>query len=123
MKALSKGIGDVTVGIFLRELRGLWPKAQPRISGLVLAAARELRFVPPGRVERDDALRRLERLWMREGNRLDHFPDFEAALVRYALAHRRKPPKNLAVRENSCIEQKRVRGNGDATSSNRRFCE
>lgn len=89
LKALGKGIGEVTVGIFLRELRGLWPKAQPRLSEIVLTAARELRFVPSGAVQRDDALRRLQKLWIGEGNRMNDFPDFEAALVRHALARRR----------------------------------
>lgn len=88
LKALSKGIGEVTVGIFLRELRGLWPKAQPPVSEIVLTAARELRFVPAGPIHRDDALRRLQRLWISEGNRMNDFPDFEAALVRYVLARR-----------------------------------
>ncbi len=29
LRALGKGIGDVTVNIFLRELRGVWSKAEP----------------------------------------------------------------------------------------------
>jgi hypothetical protein len=32
LKALGKGIGEVTVQIFLRELRGIWPKSQPALS-------------------------------------------------------------------------------------------
>lgn len=95
LKALGKGIGDVTVGIFLRELRGLWPKAQPRLSEIVLTAARDLRFVPSRQV-RDDALRRLQKLWITEGNQAKDFPDFEAALVRHALARRRRTNVNQA---------------------------
>jgi hypothetical protein len=30
LKQLGKGIGDVTVNIFLRELRTVWVKARPR---------------------------------------------------------------------------------------------
>lgn len=36
---LSKGIGRVTTYIFLRELRGKWPKADPPLSPLALTAA------------------------------------------------------------------------------------
>jgi hypothetical protein len=36
------GVGDTTAGIFLRELRGLWPKANPPIGELALLAARHL---------------------------------------------------------------------------------
>lgn len=32
LKGLGKGIGDVTVNIFLRELRGVWAKARPALS-------------------------------------------------------------------------------------------
>jgi endonuclease III len=42
LMALGKGIGPVTVNIFLRELRGLWPKADPLPSALVLLAAGNL---------------------------------------------------------------------------------
>lgn len=39
LKGLAKGIGDVTVGIFLREMVGVWEKADPYPSTLVLSAA------------------------------------------------------------------------------------
>jgi hypothetical protein len=32
LKQLGKGIGDVTVNIFLRELRTVWVKARPALS-------------------------------------------------------------------------------------------
>lgn len=44
LKALGKGIGDTTVGIFLRELRGIWDKAAPPLSPLALAAATALGY-------------------------------------------------------------------------------
>ena len=37
-----KGIGPVTVGIFLRELRGIWSKADPEPNRYVKQAARKL---------------------------------------------------------------------------------
>lgn len=39
LRSLGKGIGDVTVGIFLRELRGIWKKADPNPTPLVVRAA------------------------------------------------------------------------------------
>ncbi len=47
IKALGKGIGDTTVGIFLRELRGIWPKADPPLSPLALAGAKALGYLRP----------------------------------------------------------------------------
>jgi len=38
-----KGVGPVGVNIFLRELRGIWEKADPAPSGLAVQAARKLR--------------------------------------------------------------------------------
>jgi hypothetical protein len=36
LKALGKGIGDVTANIFLRELRSIWSKAEPLLPALML---------------------------------------------------------------------------------------
>jgi hypothetical protein len=90
---LGSGIGPVTANIFLRELRGLWPKAQPKPSELVVRAARDLGFVParvrdPGRI-----LERLRARWAADGGRAADLPDFEAALVRHGIALRRCRPK------------------------------
>ncbi len=40
LKALAKGIGDVTVGIFMREMVGVWPKAEPYPSTLAREGAK-----------------------------------------------------------------------------------
>jgi hypothetical protein len=42
LKNLAKGIGDVTVGIFLREMVEIWSKAEPYPSKLVKIAAKNL---------------------------------------------------------------------------------
>ncbi len=42
LKALGKGIGDTTVSIFLREMREIWPKADPQPTPLVKMAMRRL---------------------------------------------------------------------------------
>jgi len=44
LKALAKGIGDVTVNIFLREMREIWGKAEPLPSDLVVMAATHMRL-------------------------------------------------------------------------------
>ena len=42
LKSLAKGIGDVTVGIFMREMVGVWEKARPYPSKNVIVAAENL---------------------------------------------------------------------------------
>jgi len=39
-----KGFGPVATNIFLRELRGIWPKAKPKPSGLALEVGRRLKL-------------------------------------------------------------------------------
>lgn len=41
-----KGIGPVTTNIFLRELQGVWEKADPLPGDLVILAARNLGLTP-----------------------------------------------------------------------------
>lgn len=90
LKALGKGIGDVTVNIFLRELRGIWPKAEPLPSDLVLMAAKNLGLIPKATADQRDALQLLKAKWREQGNSPKEFADFEAALVRWGLALRRQ---------------------------------
>ena len=42
LKELGKGLGDVTISIFLRELRSVWSKADPKPTALVILAAKNL---------------------------------------------------------------------------------
>ena len=79
LKAL-KGVGDVTADIFLRELRGIWPKADPLPQEHVIAAARNL-GVATSR-EPQKALEELKRAW--QANRIARkgFVNFEIALFR-----------------------------------------
>ncbi|MBI3398992.1 MAG: hypothetical protein HY026_07155 [Deltaproteobacteria bacterium] len=78
LKDLGKGIGDVTVNIFLRELRLIWEKARPEPSELVRLAARHLDFIKP----RQDILTTLEYIWSRHKIKGYDFCNFETALVR-----------------------------------------
>lgn len=75
------GWGPVTVGAFLRELRGVWPGAELPLDDRVAGAARHL-----GLGDESFDLLELHRL-AREGG-LDP-RDLEAALVRLALSHQR----------------------------------
>jgi hypothetical protein len=42
LKELGKGVGDTTVSIFLRDMRGVWEKVDPRPSPLVRSAMEKL---------------------------------------------------------------------------------
>lgn len=85
IKALGKGVGDVAANIFLRELRGIWPKATPGISKYALNAARGLGLVKEG----EDPALALMKAWGK-GMPGKDFRDFEAALVSHGIEMRRK---------------------------------
>ena len=88
LRELGKGIGDVTVNIFLREMRGRWKAAAPLPSSRVIQAAKALRFVS-GRLQAPaSVLQALQAAWERDGGTPETFPEFEAALVR--IGARRK---------------------------------
>lgn len=90
LKGLGKGIGDVTTNIFLRELRGIWPKADSLPSELVMTAAKHLGLLPERLTDKRRALELLRARWTKERGSAKKFADFEAALVRHGLAIRRK---------------------------------
>ena len=75
------GWGPVTVRLFLRELRGAWPGADPPLDGRAAAAARHL-----GLASADAGVTGLARLAAACG--LD-VRDLESGLVRLDLAHGR----------------------------------
>lgn len=90
LRALGKGIGEVTANIFLRELRGVWEKAEPLPAPAVIEAACRLGFLPPRLGDPGQALVLLKRRWARAGRRQSGFADFEAALLRHWRAGRRR---------------------------------
>ena len=80
LKKLGKGIGPTTVAIFLRDLRGVWPKADPTPSPLVRSAMRTLKIrdlrafakvnhLDPIRLE--TALLRLGKDFLKKGRKLN----------------------------------------------------
>lgn len=90
LKNLGKGIGGITVNIFLRELRGIWRKANPAPSERVIQAAKALGFVPLSMFDPARILQTLKAAWRADRMRPEDFADFEAALVRYEAILRRK---------------------------------
>jgi endonuclease III len=90
IKALAKGIGDVTVNIFLREMRGIWDYAKPFPSDLVVMAAQHMRLITGRSKDRGKVLVFLKKKWTDEGMEMKDFPDFEAALLRLGKDYCRK---------------------------------
>jgi hypothetical protein len=88
LKQLGKGIGDITVSIFLRELRGIWTKADPKPTPLIITAAKNL-----GIIKNDDpqkALTEMKTYWKKHAVKGKSFINFETALLRYGRERRRK---------------------------------
>jgi hypothetical protein len=89
LRSLAPGLGATTANIFLRELRGVWAKADPPLSPLAQAAAAELTLLPAGLSPRE-ALQTLEQHWQAQPLPGFDFADLEAALVRRGLDLRRR---------------------------------
>lgn len=79
---LGKGIGKVTVAIFLRELRGIWEKADPFPTTLIVEAARNLGFTKEDSDEK--ILQGLKSVWNKSRIKIKakDFVHFETALLR-----------------------------------------
>ena len=88
IKELGKGIGDTTVSIFLRELRGIWPKADPKPTSLVILAAKNLGIIKSEKI--DAAKRELEDFWRQNVVKGYDFVNFETALLRVGKDYCRK---------------------------------
>lgn len=79
LKDLGKGIGNVTISIFLREMRGIWDKADPVPTNIVVLAAKKLGIV---KETDEDALTQLKRFWLKNKVEGKSFANFETALLR-----------------------------------------
>ncbi|MFB0560024.1 MAG: hypothetical protein ACETWM_02145 [Candidatus Lokiarchaeia archaeon] len=88
LKSLGKGIGDVTVNIFLRELREIWDKANPLPQDLTIMSAKNLGLIKE--VKRKSNLEELLKIW--EQNKVEeyNFSNFETALLRIGKDYCRK---------------------------------
>ncbi|MGC8895378.1 MAG: hypothetical protein ACP5LB_01235 [Candidatus Bathyarchaeia archaeon] len=80
LKDLGEGIGNVTVNIFLRELRDIWEKAKPEPTNLVLLAAKNLGIIKKEAGKK--ALKQLMDFWLKNEVEGKSFVNFETALLR-----------------------------------------
>ncbi|RJR33376.1 MAG: hypothetical protein C4567_16845 [Deltaproteobacteria bacterium] len=90
LQALAPGIGPATANIFLRELRGVWAKANPGLSSMAQLAGEHLGLLPSG-LSPAAALAVLEAAWLKQPVPPHDFADLEAALVRLGRDYCRKP--------------------------------
>lgn len=90
--ALASGIGPTTINIFLRELRDIWPQAQPPLSPLARLAAEHLGLIP-GDLSSEEAWKLLSTHWQTQPEAGFEVTDLEAALVRLGRDFCRKPAK------------------------------
>ena len=101
LRDLGKGVGDVTVSIFLRELRDLWKKADSKPTSLVILAAKNLGIVREEGPEK--ALGELEEFWRKNGVDGKTFVNFETALLRLGKNLCRKKKCRECVLERYCL--------------------
>jgi endonuclease III len=80
VKDLGKGIGDVTVSVFLRELRDVWEKANPNPTSLVVLAAKKMEIVREEAAE--NVLKQLKDFWSKNKVAGKSFINLETALLR-----------------------------------------
>ncbi len=102
LKLLGKGIGDVTVQIFLRELRDIWPKARPTLSPLSILAGRDLALVSADGGGVRITVDQLRALWKQAGVKEKSFGDFESALVRLGRDYCRRQRKQACPMRAFC---------------------
>ncbi len=107
LKSLAKGIGDLTVNIFLREMRSIWKKAGSLPVEVVAMGAKSLGIVPKDVADRRKIFALLMNAWRDAGRRSGNFPDFEAALVRYGKEQRRKKNAGKRGGERGSMQKKR----------------
>jgi endonuclease III len=102
LKSLGKGIGDITVEIFLRELRDIRPKAKPTLSHLSILAGRDLALFPSDEKGVRITVDQLRALWKQAGVKNKSFSDFESALVRLGRDYCRRQRKHVCPMQAFC---------------------
>jgi len=108
IKSLGKGVGGVTANIFLRELRGIWEKADPLPQELVIIATRNLGYTKlPGKneVECTKILEGLHQVWAKNKLEGRTFIDFEAALLKLGKDFCRKERCDKCPISKHCIRR------------------
>lgn len=105
LEGLGKGIGDVTVNIFLRELRGIWELAEPLPQNFVILGARNLGLTKPtgkNKSEREKMLYELKAIWKDARVRNYTFSDFEVSLLKLAKNFCNKKKCKLCAMQKYC---------------------
>ena len=100
LKNLGKGVGDVTVSIFLRELRDLWKKADSKPTFLVILAAKNLGIAKEENPEK--MLGELKEFWRKNEVVGKTFVNFETALLRLGKNFCRKRKCSQCVLKRYC---------------------
>jgi hypothetical protein len=98
---LGKGVGHVTVSIFLREMRNLWKKADSKPTPLVILAAKNLGIIREESPEK--ALEKLKEFWRKNGISKKTFVNFETALLRLGKDFCRKGKCKQCVLKQYCL--------------------
>lgn len=101
LKNLGKGIGDVTINIFLRELRETWEKADPYPGELVVLAAKNL-GLGSQKKSRKEILNELKSVWQKNQVEGKTFVDFKTALLRLGKDFCRKRKCEICVVKDFC---------------------
>jgi len=101
LKDLGKGIGDVTVSIFLRELRDVWEKANPNPTSLVVLAAKKLRIVRKETTQ--NVLKQLKSFWYKNKVAGKSFINLETALLRLGKDFCRKKKCAVCLVKDECL--------------------
>jgi len=101
LKYLGKGIGNVTVGIFLRELRDIWGKADPKPTPLVILAAKNLGIVEEESPKK--ALKELKEFWRMNKVPEKTFVNLETALLRVGKDFCRKGKCKQCLLRHQCL--------------------
>ncbi len=95
-----RGVGDVTTNIFLRELRGIWRRANPLPQQHVITAARNLGLVKSTQPEK--ALEELRRTWQKNAVPRKSFVNFEVALLRLSRLYCKKSKCDECLVRGNC---------------------
>jgi len=101
LKELGKGMGPVTVSIFLRDLRGIWEKAAPKPTPLVVLAAKNLGIIK--REHPEEALKELKDFWEKNKVPGKTFVNFETALLRIGKDFCRKGKCDRCLVKQACL--------------------
>ncbi len=100
LQELGNGIGQVTVNTFLRELRGIWKKADPLPQSLVVLTANNLGLVETRSPQQ--VLLSLEQVWKEYQLPDRRFSDFESSLVRLGKTYCRRGRCTECLMKNLC---------------------